>query len=60
MTGVQTCALPIYECSAEDVETIEYYLANKEFTALGRLLWCISINKREVMAEKYADQLYGE
>ena len=50
----------VYECSGEEVETIEFYLANKDFEKLGRLVWSISMSKREVMAEKYADQLYGE
>ena len=46
----------IYSATAEQAQSIEEYLQNKDFEKLGRLLWCISMESREKFARIQAEK----
>jgi hypothetical protein len=41
----------IYSATTEQAQSIEEYLRNKDFEKLGRLMWCISVESREKLAQ---------
>jgi len=47
-------SLDLYSASVEDAESIEYYLTNRDFEKLGRLVWSISYETRKKMADVQA------
>lgn len=48
----------IAEASQDNIETIDDYMAQREFEKLGRALWCISLEYWEKKAKDKSPEVY--
>ena len=53
-TLFENFSLDLYSATAEQAESIEEYLKSRDFEKLGRLVWSISYETRQKMAETKA------